>query len=124
MLILGIVFRFYNPIAALIFLLVLIAAVCAEILEKPTPSTHEGINRKYSPRKSLEQRQAEYDRDLANRMKSRGMAPTTPQNSKYAAKYKKLVAMLAGDRVTADRLIATFGIDKAISDLERDRRAN
>lgn len=42
----------------------------------------------------------------------------------YQAKYSKLLNMLGGDREAADRLISAYGIDRAISDLERDRRIN
>jgi len=37
-------------------------------------------------------------------------------------KYRKLLTMLGGDRRAADRLINQYGVDKAISDLENDRR--
>ncbi len=52
--------------------------------------------------------------------------PNQPQASQgrtaYQIKYSKLVNMVGGDRATADRLISAYGIDRAISDLERDRR--
>jgi hypothetical protein len=72
---------------------------------------------------SLEQRRAAYDRDLANRMRAKGMSQAVPQRRNVdSPKYKKLLAMLNGDRATADRLISAYGIERAISDLERDRR--
>lgn len=48
---------------------------------------------------------------------------TKQSNSKsaYHQKYSKLLNMMGGDREAANRLIARYGIDKAISDLERDR---
>lgn len=47
-----------------------------------------------------------------------------PPNGKsaYQVKYSKLLNMVGGNQATADRLISAYGIDKAISDLERDRR--
>jgi hypothetical protein len=45
-------------------------------------------------------------------------------NRKQSAKYSKLLSMVGGDREAADRLISSYGIDKAIYDLERDRRIN
>lgn len=72
----------------------------------------------------LKERRAAYDRDLTNRMRAKGMSQAPPQKNTDSAKYKKLLAMLGGDRATADRLIDAFGIDRAISDLERDRRIN
>jgi hypothetical protein len=44
----------------------------------------------------------------------------TPKVS-YQAKYRKLLSMVGGNKATCDRLIARYGIDKAIFDLERDR---
>jgi hypothetical protein len=41
--------------------------------------------------------------------------------SSYQAKYRKLLSMVGGNKATCDRLIARYGIDKAIYDLERDR---
>lgn len=70
----------------------------------------------------LAQRRAEYDRDLANRMRAKGMARSAAPKTQDSAKYKKLLTMLNGDRATADRLVAAYGVDRAISDLERDRR--
>lgn len=43
--------------------------------------------------------------------------PKTP----YQEKYVRLLSMLGGDKEACDRLIARYGIDKAIYDLERDR---
>jgi hypothetical protein len=72
----------------------------------------------------LAKRRAEYERDLANRMKIRGMARSAAPKSQDSAKYKKLLAMCGGDRATADRLVFAYGIDKAIYDLIRDRHRN
>ncbi len=43
---------------------------------------------------------------------------------KDSPKYRKLLGLVGGDRSTADRLADNYGIDKAIADLERDRRFN
>lgn len=132
LLVFGIIFKFYNPVASVIWLIAVAWAIYTEITQKPQTNrspTLEDIQKKYPKRKSseqiraekLRQRQEAYDRDFANRMKARGIG----QPSKVArdsAKYKKLLSMLGGDREIADRLISTYGIDKAISDLERDRR--
>ncbi|WP_156341552.1 hypothetical protein [Pseudanabaena sp. 'Roaring Creek'] len=99
--------------------------------DKKVP-TLEDIQKKYPKRKSqeqiraekLKQRQDAYDRDLANRMRAKGMSPSTSNAKAYNAQYRKLLRMLNGDRATADRLISAYGIDRAISDLERDRRIN
>jgi hypothetical protein len=48
-----------------------------------------------------------------------------PQNtarSAYQAKYNRLLNMVGGDKATCDRLIASYGIDRAIEDLIKDRR--
>ena len=134
LLILGIIFKFYNPIACLIWLAAVVCAIYAEFREKQVstrPPTLEDIQKKYPKRKSneqiraekLKQRQQAYDRDLANRMKARGIGQPS-KNVTDSAKYRKLLSMLGGNRDTADRLISVYGIDRAISDLERDRRIN
>lgn len=56
--------------------------------------------------------------------KSNSQAQPRQGRTAYQAKYSKLVNMVGGDKPTADRLIAAYGIDEAISDLERDRRIN
>lgn len=43
---------------------------------------------------------------------------------KDSPKYRKLLGLVGGDRSAADRLADNYGIDKAIADLERDRRFN
>lgn len=134
LLVFGIIFKFYNPIASFVWLATVLCAIYTEIAKKQTanrPPTLEDIQKKYPKRKSseqiraekLRQRQEAYDRDFANRMKARGIGQPS-KGVRDSAKYKKLLSMLGGNRDTADRLISTYGIDKAISDLERDRRVN
>lgn len=49
-----------------------------------------------------------------------------PQGSlfttEYEEKYRRLLNMVGGDKQTCDSLISSFGVDKAIEDLIRDRR--
>ena len=117
-------------------ILVFLIFVLLFILTRPKPKpqnkhpTIEDIQRKYPRRKSKQQleearkeRQDAYDRDFADRKRSREVAqPTASRQNTDSSKYKKLLAMLGGDRATTDRLISAYGVDKAISDLERDRR--
>lgn len=117
-------------------ILVFLIFVLLFILTRPKPKpqnkhpTIEDIQRKYPRRKSKQQleearkeRQDAYDRDFADRKRSREVAqPTASRQNTDSSKYKKLLAMLGGDRATTDRLISAYGVDKAILDLERDRQ--
>ncbi len=78
---------------------------------KPNPPTIEDIQRKYPSHKSLEQTRAITQ-------------PARNLQTRDSHKYRKLLNMVGGNRKTADRLVAAYGIDKAILDLERDRRIN
>jgi hypothetical protein len=128
---------FVLTVLCLIVLVCLTVVLFSEILKilsgsKPKKKypTLEDIRRKYPKRKSQEQiraenlneRRAAYDRDLANRIRAKGITQSIIQKDKDSDKYRKLLRMLGGDRETADRLIGYFGIDQAILDLERDRR--
>jgi len=95
--------------------------------EKKVP-TLEDIRRKYPVRKSQEKLRAEALRDRQDdhakkitQMRERKNKTYTKSTSD-SSKYKKLLAMLNGDRAAAERLVAAYGIDKAIADLERDRQ--
>ena len=82
--------------------------------------TTEDIQRKYESQKRIraeksKQRQDAYNRDLVERQQESQTYPDTP-------KYRKLLSMIGGDKVAAHRLISAYGIDRAISDLERDRQ--
>lgn len=48
--------------------------------------------------------------------------PQKHDNFRTNDRYEELVMLLNGDRKTADRLIKAYGVDKAITDLIRDRR--
>ena len=106
--------------------------------------TIEDIRRKYPKRKSQEQlkaealrvRQEDYNRKLAGRMRLQGIAEEkTVSNRREISinSFKTLIRMVNGDEAIARRLIegiiknhpeksSTWACDKAISDLERDRR--
>jgi len=109
--------------------------------------TVEDIRRKYPKRKSQEQlkaealraRQESYDRELAERLRLKGMAktkdvkPVSNRREISINSFNTLVRMVNGDEALARRLIEgniknhpekspTWACDKAISDLERDRR--
>ncbi len=51
---------------------------------------------------------------------TRGCASRYTENKHPS--YKKLLSMVGGDRSIADRLADTYGVDKAIEQLIRDRR--
>ncbi len=132
----------------LIFAVLLIVALY--FLTKPKPQkrvpTIEDIRRKYPKRKSQEQiraealrsRQEDYDRKLAERMrlKERAKADVKPVSNRQEISinsFKMLIRMVNGDEAIARRLVEgnmkkhpdkspTWACDKAISDLERDRR--
>lgn len=116
--------------------------------EKKIP-TLEDIRRKYPARKSQEQirieklneRRAEYDRDLANKMKTkaalraihRNQPRSTPKRDISISKFKTLTKLANGQEDVARRLIEgnlklfpdkspDWACEKAISDIERDRR--
>ena len=139
LLLLGIVFRFYNPIIALIFLVSVVLAVYVEANKNSRPSASTQAPRRKS---SLNQRRAEYEQELAERMKSKGMAPKTsqkpspsvPKRDISVAKFRQLTKMVNGQEDVARRLIENnlklfpdkstdWACEKAITDLERDRRA-
>jgi hypothetical protein len=46
----------------------------------------------------------------------------TKHQQQDSAKYRQLLGMLNGDRETADNLARAYGVEKAITDLIRDRR--
>jgi len=121
--------------AILVFLMFVILYFLTRPKLKPQNKnpTIEDIQRKYPKRKSLEQiraeklkeRQQAYDRDFANRHGAKGVSRHRNYSQPIdSGKYSKLLSMVGGNRATADRLIAAYGIDKAILDLERDRRIN
>ncbi|TYQ29973.1 hypothetical protein [Pseudanabaena sp. UWO310] len=112
-----------------------------------SPPTLEDIQKKYPKRKSQEQiraealraRQADYDRKLAQRMALQGLRkaseskPTPNKREISVNSFRTLIRMLNGDEATARRLVEaniksnpekspTWACDKAIADLERDRR--
>ncbi len=120
---------------------------------KPKPQkkvpTLEDIRRKYPPRKSQEQikaeglkeRKAAYDRELANRMKAKGMTRAThhsptqsvPKRDISISNFRMLIKMVNGQEDVARRLIEgnlklfpdkspDWACEKAILDIERDRR--
>jgi len=65
-----------------------------------------------------------YARKAALRAKYRPNKNTVSSNERVDnrhPRYKKLVGLLHGDREAADRLGDTFGVDRAIQDLIRDR---
>lgn len=139
MLICGLMFKFYAPIPVLILLVLIIAAILTENGQsksqeatKPHP-TLEDIRRKYPPRRSSEQIKAEklrdikaaYDRDFEARHGTKGVSHHRNYSQPIdSGKYSQLLSMLGGNRATADRLVARYGVDKAIMDLERDRGMN
>jgi len=119
----------------------------SKVKPQNTPPTIEDIKRKYPKRKSQDQlrtealrdRQADYDRKLAERMRIQGMAKSNevkavPNRREISINsFNTLVRMVNGDEGIARRLIEgnikqhpdkspTWACDKAISDLERDRR--
>ena len=136
------------PITLILAFLIIVGLY---FLTKPKPQskipTIEDIRRKYPKRKSQEQlkaealraRQEDYDRKLVERMRLQGM--TKAQEVKQVSNkreisinsFKTLIRMVNGDEAIARRLIEgniknyperspTWACDKAISDLERDRR--
>jgi hypothetical protein len=119
----------------------------SKVKPQNTPPTIEDIKRKYPKRKSQDQlrtealrdRQADYDRKLAERMRIQGMAKSNevkavPNRREISINsFNTLVRMVNGDEGIARRLIEgnitqypdkspTWACDKAILDLERDRR--
>jgi hypothetical protein len=134
------------PITLILAFLIIVALY---FLTKPKPKPHskiptiEDIRRKYPKRKSQEQlkaeslraRQEDYDRKLAERMSLQGMAKAQKVKQREISinSFKTLIRMVNGDEAIARRLIEgniknypekspTWACDKAISDLERDRR--
>jgi hypothetical protein len=91
---------------------------------KETPKsrypTIDDIRRKYPKRLTQEQlrRQARAKDELKN-----SEPPSLPERDNHP-RYWELVRLLNGNRETADRLSNAYGVDKAIADLERDRRFN
>jgi hypothetical protein len=135
----GVIFKFYNPTVSFLWLLIVIAAIYVEVnqnkSEEPskTHPTLEDIRRKYPPRRSSEQiradklreRQAAYDRDFEARHGTKGVSHHRNYSQPIdSGKYSQLLSMLGGNRAIADRLVARYGVDKAIIDLERDRGIN
>jgi len=97
--------------------------------------TIEDIRRKYPKKLSQDQlcvqarikdeAEAKRKQDIINRNIREVRASQEEQSTKsrYSnPKYKKLLTMLNGDVETSDRLISAYGIDRAISDLIRDRQ--
>lgn len=61
--------------------------------------------------------------DLLDRAKKKASPKRDkPNRQKDSAKYRQLLGMLNGDRDTAENLIRAYGVEKAITDLIRDRR--
>lgn len=131
------------------FLMIVILYFLTKPKSKPQNKipTIEDIRRKYPKRKSHEQlrtealrdQQADYDRKLAERMRLQGMAkvnevkPVSNRKEISINSFNTLIRMVNGDEGIARRLIEgnikqhpdkspTWACDKAISDLERDRR--
>ena len=73
--------------------------------------------------KSSKRRPNPFDKQNSSKVRvSNGSTTQVKVNhSQNNGKYNQLLAMLNGDRAIADRLVKTYGIDKAISDLIRDR---
>lgn len=146
-LVLGIIFKFYAPFHAFVWLLAVIGAVVIELRDnKPTKSlTTEQIVAKYSAK-----RQAKINRDAnrdqrfkeevrqrraENAANQRYQPPQTDTLKREISvdKFAKLRKMVNGQDAVARRLIEgnlklfpdkspDWACDKAIADLERDRR--
>ncbi len=99
--------------------------------------TIEDIRRKYPKRLSDEQlrKQARAKEESEAKRKQeiidrnirevRATEEKRSVKSRYSnPKYQKLLTMLNGDLEAAERLISAYGVDRAIADLERDRRFN
>ena len=74
--------------------------------------------------KSSKRRPNPFDRQSSSKVRTSNgsTAQAKVNHSQDKGKYNQLLAMLNGDRAIADRLVKTYGIDKAISDLIRDRQ--
>jgi hypothetical protein len=131
------------------FLMIVILYFLTKPKAKPQNKipTIEDIRRKYPKRKSQEQlrtealrdRQADYDHKLAERMRLQGLSKANETKRGSTSReisinsFNTLIRMVNGDEGIARRLIEgnikqhpdkspTWACDKAISDLERDRR--
>jgi hypothetical protein len=130
--VLGIIFKFFNPIYSLIFLAVVVCAICGEIAESekpPPPPSLEDIRKKYPKRKSQEQLRRESEKRLEQ---ERFKELERQQLRESMTKEMDLLALVR-DRNTCERLLRGLRrkypnetrlwiIEKAISDIERDRR--
>ena len=80
------------------------------------------INQNEMKIKNNKRRANPWDKQSSDRKISNVGSSSKGSQIKDSPKYNQLLGMLNGDRGIADRLINTYGLDKAIDDLIRDRQ--